>query len=82
VIPRTAHIVWPGGYLPTKGGARRVRPGYRGLWCEACEWTQHLPRRVWTADELEHLRRQHLLTAHLSELIAGAVVLDPDLVVL
>lgn len=78
VTARSAHIVEAGGYVRHRDGVRRVPTNHLGVWCELCEWSVTVPRsHGW--DYADNLRREHLGTAHLSSLIAGAAVLDPEL---
>lgn len=77
MTPLTARIVEPGELYHDPRIYRLVRVPHThiGIRCEACVWSLHIPEHH-GRDRAEQLRREHLKTAHLTDLITGRVVLS------
>lgn len=76
MISFTARVVDPGMYYENRRNRQMVRVPltHHAVVCGACAYAVHVPTRL-GRDHAEQLRRDHLLTAHLSKVCTGAIVL-------
>lgn len=72
----TARVVDPGMYYENRRNRQMVRVPltHHAVVCGACAYAVRVPTRL-GRDHAEQLRRDHLLTAHLSKVCTGAIVL-------
>lgn len=74
----TARVLEPGSayFDPRRERIVHVPLSHYAIACQACSDTVLVPRRQ-GRDRAEKLRRDHLLSAHLTQVGTGAVVLTP-----
>lgn len=72
----TAQVLDPGSsyYDERRQRLIRVPAGHHAIRCMACSWSVNIPARQ-GRDRAEQLRRDHLLSTHLTQLNNGTVVL-------